>query len=143
MIQSRFKCIQFVRLLTDCWVPPHPSQASHGRPIFLSPEEHRAHNGRQEPKLKTKRKGNPAWSPLRAVPAEPQPQCPGVKPIAMSHGEQLFRLPLGLRGVTSWKRGTHKGIQGKSFWELHGVYYGMFRGGTKGRTKEGFRRFEL
>jgi len=94
---------------------PGPSRKSHERSIPKSPEEHR---GMQKPKLRTRRNGDHVRSPPRAVPAEPQPQRPGVKPITMSCGEHLYRLPVGLRGVAGLRCGTHKGMQGKSFWGL-------------------------
>lgn len=37
--------------------------------------------------------------------------------------------------------GTHHGIQGKSIWGLHRIYYGLFREGTKDRERDGFNGF--
>lgn len=84
---------------------PHPLHKSHGKAHLHEPREH---NGRQQSKLKPKRKGDPVWSSPRAVPAKPQPPYLGVKPIPMSHGEQLSKLPPGLREIASWGCETHK-----------------------------------
>lgn len=72
--------------------------------------------------------GTPSQGPLRTehpvqaspgvVPADPQPRCPGMTPITMSHWEQLSRSPFGLRRLLP-RAGTHYGVQGKSSLGLH------------------------
>ena len=59
----------------------------------------------------------------------------------MCHWEQLSGSPSGLREIAVKGRGTSYGVQGKSILGLHRSYGGMFRGGTKGGKKEGFRSF--
>lgn len=56
---------------------------------------------------------HPVQAPLGVVPAEPQPWCPGVTPLTMSHGEHLPRSPFRLRRLLP-RAGTHYGVQGKS-----------------------------
>ena len=76
-----------------------------------------------------------AWAPPRAVPAESRHE----KHHNESSGAALcphFRL----RAMLS-RGGTFYEIQGKSNLGSHGTFYGMFRGGTKGRTRKGFRWF--
>lgn len=80
------------------------------------------HNGGQEPKLGTQRKGHMIWSFARAVPEQPQAQCPGVKPNMIRKFESTFwtmwgSLPGGM-GVGH--------IMGCSF-GLHKTYYAMLR----------------
>jgi len=56
---------------------------SHQLVVDPSPQAQRSmgENSRQEAKLRTREKGHPVQAPPRAVPAEPQPSCPGMKAI--------------------------------------------------------------
>lgn len=66
------------------------SQAHHGSnqptrgPPLQAQRTTGMQNDRHEHKLGTWRKGGPIQTPPRAVPGEPWPQCPAVKPITMS-----------------------------------------------------------
>lgn len=49
--------------------------------------------------------------PPRAVSGEPQPPCPGMRPIKI----QYARAPFGLRGADAWGMGHIMGCRGKAF----------------------------
>lgn len=93
------------------------------------PRGAQGHSGRQEPKLRTQRKGHPVWALPKAAPGEPQPQCPGLNPIKMSQCQSTF----GAEGVYCWGAWDtwwgawqeHLGIAQDFLWDV--------RGGTKGR----------
>lgn len=79
--------------------------------------------GRQEHKLWAQGKGHHLWAPPRAVPGQPQPCGPGVKPTT-SQCQSTF----GTEGVAAWGWGTHHGMQGKSIWAFGQMtYYGVLR----------------
>ena len=55
----------------------------------------------------------PVPASLGVIPAEPQRRCPGVTPIATSHGQQVSGSPVGLRRLLP-RAGTCYGVEGKS-----------------------------
>ena len=81
--------------------------------------------------IKDSEEGHSVQAPNRSVPGDPQPHCPGVKPIQMSHQEQRCGSPFRIRMRSQLSSGTH-GMQGKNILESHRTYYWMFTGGTKG-----------
>lgn len=64
---------------------PSQEPSAHHEPISTVPEEPK---GRQEPKFRTQRKGDPVWTPAKAVLGKPQ--CPGVTPITVSQCWSTF-----------------------------------------------------
>jgi len=73
-------------------LPSGPPQgpSAHQRPNCTSPEEHRDTEGQAGRNLNQGplRKEHLVQVPPQVVPAEPQPQHPGEKPIMMRHGEE-------------------------------------------------------
>ena len=56
-----------------------PGAISPSKAHLHKPRGAQRHKGKQEPKLRTERKGHAALAPPRAVRREPQPQCQGIK----------------------------------------------------------------
>lgn len=65
-------------------------------------------------------------TPLRIVPAQPQPHCPGVKLITWSQSGAVWKIPFQIKRLSRRHIG-HKGIAIPG----HSTYR-MLKGGTKG-----------
>lgn len=103
--------------------------AHHGRGMRGHLHSLEKHRGRKKPKLRAQRKSDPAQSPLRPVPAEPQPMSRSEAVTMHSWGTAL-QLTFWTNSVGSWRCGTHWRMQGKSFCRLCNALYQQLEWGS-------------
>lgn len=78
---------------------------------------------------------HPIWTPPRIVPAQPQPHCPGVKPITRNQSGAIWKSFCRLKGLLPRRHTVgqkEKAVPG------HRTYCRMFRGGTRGGKSQKF-----
>lgn len=85
-----------------CWATPSPitGTISLSKANLHKPREAQGLKGKQEQKLRTRRKKHPVQAPSRAVPGDPQIHGPSETPIKMSEHYNTFQagwvlLPTG------------------------------------------------
>lgn len=88
-------------------------------------------------KIKIQKKWHTVWEPPGAVPEEPQPQCPDVKPLRMSQWWRTFWTVGGLMPA-EWDTLWHTR---EEHLVLRRTFYGMFRRWSKDRKGDNLRWF--
>lgn len=101
-----------------------------------SPQAQRStgmHKYRWEHNPRNTKHKNPIWTPLRIVPAQPQPHRLSVKPITRGQSEAIWKSLFRLIGLLSRRNSVgHKGIAIPG----HRIYYRIFRGEKRWQKTE-------
>lgn len=114
---------------------PGPSHepSAHQRPLSPCPEEQRVQR-RVRTQIKDSEKGTVCSGPSQGCS---RGASAPVSSCDTHHDELTLEHLSNKEGVTAIGYGTRYGMQGKNILELHKMYYGMCRGETKGRQREG------
>ena len=122
---------------------PMTGAISPSKAHLYKPKGAQEHKGRQEPKLRTQRKGHHVQALPRAVPGYPPPRCPGLRPIKniSSSPDHLWDWGHSLTRVM----GDIMGCRGRAFWDCTRFVMrslGKEQKEGKGKDTDDFRRIK-